>query len=89
MRTTFATGFNGVWGLAFSTNGYLFEADALSGHIYKISTSGSKTTFASGLSNPEGLAINTAGLLFEADLGSGKIFKYTAAGAPMRVVNWK
>ena len=79
-QTTFATGLNGVWGLAFDTSGNLFEGDSLSGHIYKFTPGGSRSTFASGLSTPKGLAFDKSGNLFEADEGSGNIYEYSTAG---------
>ena len=85
VRSTFASGLNYAYGLAFDTAGKLFvTADA----IYKFTPDGVRTRFASG---PAGtLACDSTGNLFvatgDSDLyefpinGSGKIYKFTAAG---------
>src|SRR5438132_1229978 len=78
--STFASGLNGPYGLAFDGSGSLFEADYNSGTIFKFTPAGTKTTFASGLSNPAGVAFDSSGNLFEADQGSGTIFIFTPAG---------
>src|SRR5271166_5901894 len=54
--STFASGLNVPYGLAFNTAGNLFEADAYSGNIYEFNSGGVRSTFASGLYEPEGLA---------------------------------
>src|SRR5437867_1985902 len=63
-QSTFATGLNHPWGLAFDSAGNLFEADFNSNNIYKFTTAGARSTFATGLSNPMDLAFNSAGNLF-------------------------
>ena len=78
--STFASGLNGPYGLAFDGSGNLFAADYNSGAIFKFTPDGTKSTFASGLSNPTGLAFDSSGNLFEADFSSGAIFKFTPAG---------
>src|SRR5437764_1134250 len=65
-RSTFASGLNGLAGLAFDSAGNLFEADNGSGHIYEFAPGGAQSTFASGLNGPVGLAFDSAGNLFEA-----------------------
>jgi sugar lactone lactonase YvrE len=55
-QSTFASGLNGPFGLAFDSAGNLFEADGDSGHIYKFTPGGAQSTFASGLSTPTFLA---------------------------------
>src|SRR5438046_177498 len=79
-ESTFASGLNGPFGLAFDSSGNLFEADYNSNKIFKFTPGGTKSTFASGLSNPTGLAFDRSGNLFETDQGSGTIFKFTPAG---------
>ena len=78
--STFASGLNGPYGLAFDGSGSLFEADYNSSTIFKFTPAGTKSTFASGLSNPAGVAFDSSGNLFEADQGSGTIFIFTPAG---------
>jgi sugar lactone lactonase YvrE len=79
-KTTFASGLNGPYSLAFDSSGNLFEADFSSGAIFKFTPAGTKTTFASGLNGPIGLAFDSSGNLFEADFSSGIIFKFTPTG---------
>jgi len=85
VRSTFASGLNYAYGLAFDTAGKLFvTADA----IYKFTPDGVRTRFASG---PAGtLACDRTGNLFvatgDSDLndfpinGSGKIYKFAPDG---------
>jgi sugar lactone lactonase YvrE len=79
-KSTFASGLNGPFGLAFDASGNLFEADQNSGTILKFTPAGTKSTFASGLNFPAGLAFDGSGNLFEADEVSGTILKFTPAG---------
>src|SRR5438874_1569298 len=58
----------------------LFEADAVSGSIYKFTPAGTRTTFATLLQRPVALAFDVSGNLFESDRDSGNIFKFTPAG---------
>src|SRR5205807_10040380 len=60
--------------------GDLFEADYLSGTIYKFTPDGTQSTFASGLSGPFGLAFDRAGNLFAADYLSGTSNKFAPDG---------
>jgi hypothetical protein len=56
-RSTFASGLNGPWGLAFNSAGDLFVVEGgYSGNIYEFTPGGVESTFASGLSGPLGLA---------------------------------
>src|SRR5438094_921280 len=80
VKTTFASGLSGPFGLAFDA-GTLFESDTGTGTIIRFTAAGVKSTFASGLNTPTGLAFDASGNLFEADQGSGTIFKFTPAGA--------
>ena len=75
-RSTFASGLNEPFGLAFDSAGNLFVAD---GNIYKFTPGGTRSTFASGLDYPHGLAFDSAGNLFVADL-SGNIYEFTPDG---------
>jgi sugar lactone lactonase YvrE len=79
-RSTFASGLNQPFGLAFNSAGSLFESDLGSGNIYEFTPGGARSTFASGLNLPQGLAFNSAGNLFEADAGSENIYEFTPGG---------
>ena len=58
VQSTFASGLNAPYGLAFDSAGDLFVADGTSGNIYEFTNGGAseKGIFASGLSAPVGLA---------------------------------
>ena len=79
-QSTFASGLNQPFGLAFDSAGNLFEADQFSDNIYEFTPGGTRSTFATGLDNPTGLAFDSAGNLFEADEDSGMIYKFTPGG---------
>src|SRR6266567_238207 len=86
VRSTFASGLDGVGSLAFDKAGNLFVADtpaeiggAGAGKIYIFTPEGLRTTFASGLNFPK-LAFDRAGNLFVADLSTGAIFKFAPNG---------
>jgi len=84
VRSTFASGLNAPYGLAFNRAGDLFEADS-SGNIYKFTPGGVRSTFASGFSAPNGIAFDSAGNLFVANdgnggNGNGTIIKITPGG---------
>src|SRR5207249_5464538 len=81
VRSTFASGLNIPFGLAFDKSGNLFVAvvDAGSGAVYKFTPAGVRTTFASGLTGPVDLAFDSAGNLFVAD--GVAIYKLTPTGA--------
>jgi hypothetical protein len=79
-RSTFASGLNGPYGLAFNSAGNLFEADYSSGNIYEFTPGGTRSTFASGLNFPTWLAFepvpegSTLGLLAVGALGLGLVW---------------
>jgi sugar lactone lactonase YvrE len=79
-KTTFASGLNGPYGVAFDSAGNLFEADFGSGAIFKFTPTGTKSAFASGLNGPIGLVFDSFDNLFETDFNSGTIFKFTPTG---------
>src|SRR5438067_269286 len=79
-KSTFASGLNRPFGLAFDDSGNLFEGDAGSHTVFEFTPDGTESTFASGLSDPAGLAFDSSGNLFEADQGSGTIFVFTPSG---------
>ena len=71
-RSTFASGLNEPFGLAFDSAGNLFVAD-LSGNIYEFTPDGTRSTFASGLATPEFLAFQVPEPSTWAMLGMGVI----------------
>jgi hypothetical protein len=88
LQSTFATGQDYPYGLAFNSAGDLFVANtaddagggsSYNGYITKITPAGVQSTFYSGV-DAKGLAFNSAGDLFEADYKSGNIYEYTPAG---------
>jgi hypothetical protein len=78
--STFASGLNFAYRLAFDGSGNLFVADYSSNTIVKFRPDGTRSTFASGLNIPNALAFDSTGNLFEADGGSGTIYKFTPVG---------
>jgi len=80
-QSTFASGLDYPFGLAFNSAGILFEADLYGGKIFESTSSGIKSTFASGLVNPNGLAFSDTGDLFVSNWGSGSITKITPGGS--------
>jgi sugar lactone lactonase YvrE len=87
-RSTFASGLNCPWGMAFDDNGSLYVANSgtngdLSNTILKFSTNGTSSVFATatnGLSGPRGLAFDSAGNLYVANSLTGTILKFTPDG---------
>ena len=58
-KSTFASGLNSPYGLAFDSSGNLFVSDgSSSSSITEITPNGTKSTFASGLDSPRGLAFD-------------------------------
>lgn len=80
VRSTFATGLSGPDGLAFDSNGNLFEADWGSGYIYEIAPGGSRSIFAIGLDKPNGLAFDDNDNLFVSD-DSDTVYEFTPGGS--------
>src|SRR5215813_879173 len=61
-KSTFVSGLNGPYGLAFDGSGNLLVADQASNTIFKFTPAGGKSTFVSGLSGPVGLAFDSSGV---------------------------
>jgi hypothetical protein len=80
VQSTFASGLDRPWGLAFNSAGNLFEADTASGNVYEFTPGGARSTFASGLASPSGVAFDGAGNLFVANYGNGTVTKITPGG---------
>ena len=68
-RSTFASGLNSPFGLAFDSEGNLYVTSLAGGSITKFTPSGAQSTFASGLTEPCGLAFDSEGDLFVAQAG--------------------
>lgn len=85
VQSTFASGMNYPFGIAFNRAGDLFVANTAdnavpaAGNITEIAPNGTQSTFASGL-DPIALAFNSAGDLFESDYRSGNIYEFTPGG---------
>lgn len=79
-RSTFASGLDGPWGLAFNSAGNLFVANAGANNIYEFTPDGTRSTLASGLNYPTGLAFNSAGVLFATAASGGKIYEFMPNG---------
>lgn len=82
--STFASGEDYPFGIAFNSGGDLFVANTAldngtQGYITEITPGGVQSTFRSGI-DPKALAFNSTGILFEADYLSGVIYEYTPGG---------
>src|SRR5579864_2060193 len=66
-QSTFASGID-PQAIAFGSSGNLYEADYISGNIYKFAPNGARTTFAFGFTDPLSLTFDSSGNLF---VGSG------------------
>src|SRR5947207_11548074 len=78
-ESTFASGLNGPFGLAFDSSGNVFEGDTGTNTIFKFTPDGTGSTFAAGLSGPSGLAFDTSPTVFESDQNCETIFVLTTA----------
>jgi sugar lactone lactonase YvrE len=76
-KTTFASGLNKPYGLAFDGSGNLFVADSGSGALVKFLPDGSRTTFAGALNVPIAVAFDRTGNMFVAEFGENRILKFS------------
>ena len=80
-QSTFASGLNNPYGIAFDNAGDLFVADDGTDNIYKYAPGGARSTFATVPNYPHGLACDSAGNLYVANFFLGSITKITPGGA--------
>lgn len=79
--TVFATGINGVDGLAFSSRGYLYAVSEGDGAVYRIDKSGSAIILAEGLVNPEGIAVDSSESIYVTeDIEYGRLIAIEPSG---------
>ena len=80
--STFATGFNGAWGLAFDPSGNLFVAEYIGNTIDKITPGGAVSLFATGLNRPTGLAFDSLGNLYVCNITESNPLGYLSRITP-------
>ncbi|MGC4043545.1 MAG: hypothetical protein QM758_07040 [Armatimonas sp.] len=73
VKTTFASGLNQPFGVAFSAARDLYVSNFGNGTITKISPTGVKTLFAAGLNAPTGIAFAPNGDLYVANYADGGV----------------
>jgi hypothetical protein len=82
-KTTFASGFTAVDGIAIDRANNIFVTDfgssSAPSHIYKYTSTG-RTTIDTNLHAPDGLAFDAAGDLYCAERANNTINRYTPAG---------
>jgi sugar lactone lactonase YvrE len=88
-QSTFASGLDGPYGMAFDRAGDLFVADHGSGNIYEFTNgvAANQGIFASGFTSPTepvALAFDSAGDLFMSSDQSGNIYEFTNGVAANR-----
>src|SRR5438132_4782490 len=79
VKSTFATGLGGPFGLAVDGFGNVFEANFNNGMIFKFTPAGVQSTFASGLNKPTGLAFEAPGNLYASNHVRKTIYMLTTA----------
>jgi streptogramin lyase len=80
--STFATGFNYAWGLAFDGRGNLFVSDYLGDSISEIAPNGTVSVFATGLDLPTGLAFGSNGNLYVCNITESQPLGYLSEITP-------
>ena len=78
--STFASGFNLPFGLAFDSAGNLYVANAGNNTVSEVTPAGAVSTFASGFNLPVGLAFDSAGNLYVANSNGTTVSEVTPAG---------
>lgn len=83
VQSTYASGMDYPYGVAFNTSGDLFIANshnnAPGGTITEITHAGVQSTFATGVDTVS-VAVNNAGDVYAADYRSGNVYEYTTSG---------
>jgi hypothetical protein len=79
VQSTFASGLDEPQGLAFDSEGNLYEADYLGENIYKFTTNGVQSTFAFGLPDTTALAFQPIPTLEPLTVGSNGTFQLTVS----------
>ena len=74
--STFATGFNDAWGLAFNGDGNLFVSDYWGDSISEITPNGIVSVFATRLDYPTGLAFDGNGDLYVCNIAESQPLGY-------------
>ncbi len=79
--SSFATGLNSPFGVAFDAAGNLYVANFQGGTVSKVPAAGGEaTTYATGLNDPSALAFDSAGNLYVANAGDGTVSIVTSSG---------
>ena len=80
-QTTIGSGFNGPFGVAVDSSGYIFVADTFNSQIVKMNADGTnQTPIGSEFHSPFGVAVDSSGHVFVADTGNSRIVKMNADG---------
>ncbi len=78
--STFASGLNGPYGLAFDAAGNLYVANGNDNTVSKVTPAGVVSSFASGFNGPDCLAFDAAGNLYVSNEVGNTVSKVTPAG---------
>jgi len=70
-----ASGLNEILGLARAADGAMIVAEAGTGRVLTVSTTGAVTTVAQGLSRPAGIAAAADGSCYVSEAGRGRVVK--------------
>ncbi|MEI6235746.1 MAG: Ig-like domain repeat protein [Planctomycetota bacterium] len=78
--STYATGFNDPWGMAFDASGNLYVANNGGSSIIKVAPGGATSTFASGITSPAGITVDSSGNVYVCSISGGVVKKYNSSG---------
>ena len=86
-QTTIGSGFNGPYGVAVDSSGYIFVADTFNSQIVKMNADGTnQTNIGSGFFSPFGVAVDSSGHVFVADTSNSRIVKMNADGSSQTTI---